>query len=146
MTWTTALPYFSEDELACKGSGIVALDPRFAAHLPALRASWGRPLFPTSVCRSPEHNESEGGHPRSLHLTENPVHPTEGCMAADIFWRNWSKDLKLEFAQLAWSLGWSVGLHDVFIHVDRRKDLGLAQSVFLYGSWSSPFSPGEVVV
>ncbi len=146
MSWTGALPYFTEKELACQGSGVILLDDRFAARLPALRAECGFPLIPTSVCRTPEHNEDVGGHLRSLHLTENPVHPTDGCMAADIYWELWSKEKKLKFAQLAWCLNWSVGLHDIFIHIDRRKDIKLQQAVFVYGSWSSPFNPGMVVV
>jgi len=145
--WTDALPYFPRHELECRGTGVIQLDARFAAALPALRVEWGRPLTPNSVCRSPQHNASEGGHPRSLHLTDNPAWPTNGTMAADIRWRGWSTDDQLAFARLAWSRGWSVGLHNGFCHVDRRGDLGLPelpQRVFLYGTWGDDFSPGDV--
>lgn len=147
MTWTQALPYFSESELACKGTGIIRLDSRFAAALPALRLAWGRPLSPISVCRAPLHNEAVKGHPRSLHLTENPVHPTKGCMAADIAWQSWPEQDQLDFARLAYKLGWSVGLHDGFIHVDLRKALNLPnllQAVFLYGGRWTGFNREEV--
>ena len=145
-TWTDAIPYFTRAELACKGTGTILLDARFAAHLPALRAAWGKPLVPTSVCRTREHNANVGGHPRSLHLTENPVHPTHGCMAADLAWRDWPTQRKLEFARLAFRMGWAVGLHDGFIHVDRRADVGLRKAVFLYGSeWSAPFDKEDVL-
>lgn len=147
MIWTEAIPYFSREELACKGSGIIKLDIRFAAALPALRADWGKPLNLLnggSVCRTPEHNASiPGAHPRSLHLTENPVHPTFGTMAADIPWREWAENEKLQFARLAYKKGWTVGLHDGFCHVDRRKEIGLRKIVFLYGAWSG-FSADEV--
>lgn len=140
-----AIEFFSERELACKGTGVIKLDPRFAEALPKLRRAWGSALSPTSVCRTPEHNTKVGGHPRSLHLTENPAHPSQGCMAADIAWRHWPTSQKLEFAKLAWSMGWAVGLHDGFCHIDRRADIGLKRTVFLYGTWSGAFSPGDVV-
>lgn len=151
MIWTGALPYFSERELACRGTGVIRLDLRFAAALPALRAAWGRPLDLTesgSVCRTPEHNLRVRGHPRSMHLTDNPVHPTHGTMAADIPWRGWAAADQLRFARLAYRMGWSVGLHDGFCHVDRRADLGLPnlpKAVFLYGDWSGNFGPDEVM-
>ncbi len=144
-TWTDAIPYFARAELACKGTGTILLDARFAAHLPALRAAWGKPLSPTSVCRTPAHNDSVGGHPRSLHLTENPEHPTRGTMAADIAWRDWPAQRKLDFARLAYRMGWSVGLHDGFCHVDLRRMIGLTKAVFVYGAWSAPFARDEVL-
>jgi len=142
--WTGALPYFSESELACKSTGVVRLDRRFAAALPALRAKWDKPLVLTSVCRTPEHNTRVGGHPRSLHLTDNPAHDTEGTMAADIAWRDWPQAEQLQFARVAYCMGWSVGLHDGFCHIDRRYDIELPKAVFLYGTWSG-FSRDEVL-
>jgi zinc D-Ala-D-Ala carboxypeptidase len=147
---TTAIPYFSITELQCKGTGVIKLDPRFADALPKLREAWGSALVPNSVCRTPEHNRSMDppGHPNSLHLTENPRWPTLGCMAADIRWRGWEPARQLAFARVAWGLGWSVGLHDGFCHVDRRADLNLKllpQSVFLYGTWTGSFGRDDVV-
>ena len=145
---TTAIPYFSESVLQCKGTGVIKLDPRFADALPKLREAWGSPLSPNSVCRTPEHNIREKGHPNSLHLTENPRWPTLGTMAADIRWRGWEPARQLAFARVAWGLGWSVGLHDGFCHVDRRADLNLKllpQSVFLYGTWTGKFGRDDIV-
>jgi hypothetical protein len=65
-------------------------------------------------------------------------------MAVDINWRGWRSDEKLSFAKLAYSMGWSVGLHDGFCHIDRRVDIGLSQVVFLYGKWSGEFSVTQV--
>lgn len=147
MIWSEEIPYFTRSELACKGTGIIRMDIRFAAALPALRLAHGGPLGPSSVCRTPDHNKAVGGHPRSLHLTENPKWPTNGTMAADIRWLGWSSDDQLDFAGLAWDMGWSVGLHDSFCHIDRRADLALPelpQHVFLYGSWAGAFSPNDV--
>jgi len=145
--WDGALPYFTETELRCRHCGELKLDLVFAAALVALRFQWGRPLTPTSVCRCFDHNQAVGGHPRSLHLTQNPVHRTAGTAAADIFWGDWSLPRQLEFAQLAYKLGFSVGLHRTFCHVDARAllDIGLKQSVFTYDKWDkSRFQEAEV--
>lgn len=145
MHWQSELPYFTESELECQcGCGELKLDRRFAAALPVLRLAWGGPLVINSCCRCRTHNQAIGGHPRSLHLIDNPVHDTDGTAGADIAWRNWPEQAKLRFARLAWSLGWSVGLHNGFCHVDRRKEAGLAQAVFLYGDWSDQFDPDDV--
>lgn len=145
MHYSNELPFFTRDELACQGTGIIKMDIHLAVHLPLLRLEWGKPLSPSSVCRTPKHNARVGGHPHSMHLTDNPKWPTDGTAAADIKWRHWPKDEKLRFAQLAWKRGWSVGLHDGFCHIDRRIDFGLQQAVFLYGTWSGAFDPDEVM-
>ena len=152
---TTPIRFFSHAELECKGSrvngrpgtGVIRMHPTFATELVRLREAWGRPVVPNSVCRTPAHNRAVGGHVRSLHLTENPHWPTLGCMAMDWPWRSWTKADQLAFARLAWRMGWSVGLHDGFCHIDRRADLGLRdlpQAVFLYGTWTGRFGPAEV--
>lgn len=139
---TTAIPYFSEAELRCKGTGIIKLDPRFADALPKLREAWGKPLSPNSVCRSPEHNKAVGGHPNSLHLTENPKWPTFGTMACDIRWRDWKLEDQQSFAELALSMGWRVGLHDGFCHLDRLLDIAPGSAkLFLYGTYTGPLYP-----
>jgi hypothetical protein len=146
---TTAIPYLSANELACKSSGVIKLDPYFAKSWPVLREKWGMPLTANSVCRTPEHNRKVGGNPNSLHLTENRAWPTVGSMAIDVAWSLWEKNEKLRFARLAWSFGWAVGLHDSFCHIDRRKDLCLSvlpQKVFLYGvNWSNQFNKADVI-
>ena len=145
MTWEKDLPYFDTNETQCKGSGVVKLDPNFAVHMPYLRHTWGGPLMLNSCCRSPEHNDAVGGHPRSLHLTDNPSHPSQGAMACDVRWASWPQKKQLRFARLAWSLGWSVGLHHSFCHVDRRADIGLDQAVFYYGAWHGGFTHHDVM-
>jgi hypothetical protein len=153
---TTAIEFFSHAELECKGSrkdnapgtGVIKLDPRFAAALPELRRAWNKPLTPNSICRTPEHNTKVGGNPNSLHMTENAKWPTIGTMAADISWRGWPVEEQLAFARVAWGMGWSIGLHNGFCHVDRRADLGLPnlpQSVFLYGEWANNFNRDDIV-
>lgn len=144
---TTALDFFPAHELACKGTGVIKMHPTFAAELPKFRRAWGKPIVPNSVCRTPAHNAAVGGHPSSLHLTENPKWPTVGAMAIDCPWRGWPATEQLRFARLAWAMGWSVGLHNGFCHLDRRADLGLRelpQHVFLYGQWDWRFAPADV--
>jgi hypothetical protein len=57
-------------------------------------------------------------------------------MAADVSWRTWDKQERMNFARLAYRQGWSVGLHNGFCHIDRRKDIGLQQAVFVYAEWN----------
>lgn len=63
----------------------------------------------------------------------------------DVRWRGVPVAEQLAFARLAWSMGWAVGLHDGFCHIDRRGDHGMARSVFLYGTWGGRFGPAEVM-
>jgi hypothetical protein len=46
-------------------------------------------------------------------------------------------------------MGWAVGLHNGFCHVDRRADLNLPdlpQNVFLYGKdWEGKFGRDDIV-
>jgi len=144
MEHRTELPYFTEEELACPSSGTLRIDSRAAAQLPYLRVTWGAPLYLNSACRSPAHNAKVGGHKFSLHLTENPKHPTNGCMAFDIRWRSMGVKDKLELARLCWKLGWALGFHDGFLHIDRRVEIGLPKIIFLYDEWAAPFSREDV--
>jgi hypothetical protein len=138
--WRGAIPYFAAEELRCKGSGEIALDLRFAAKLPALRAAWGAPLRLTSVCRSPAHNLAVGGHPRSLHLTRNEAHRLAGgTMAADIAWQHLMHNQRRELYRLALAQGWACGLNENFLHIDLRGALGMSVVTFHYPNWTRPF-------
>lgn len=131
-SWFPVMPYFKASELACKGSGDVHIDPSLAIHLPYLRHVWGKPLIITSGCRSPEHNESVGGHPNSLHLTSNPKHPTDGCAAVDISRYGWSEEEVKNFTALAAEYGWNYGVANTFIHIDRGQDFGISARSWTY--------------
>lgn len=131
--WRQALPFFERHELACKGTGALVLDPRFAVELQMLRLLWGKPLTVNSCCRSPVHNEKIGGHPRSMHLTV-PVHAGAlGTMAIDISVFGWLPDERNALVQIAKNRGWSVGSAKSFVHLDRRIDIGMARTDFSYG-------------
>lgn len=136
-------PHFKASELACKGSGVLRFNPDFLCHLKILRESVALKMYPTSCCRSPEYNKGVGGHPRSLHLTENNYHPTGGTMAIDIATHHYTlEELNIIFMK-ALDLGWSVGENTIineegkivegsFYHLDRRTDIGLPQKNFTY--------------
>lgn len=91
----------------------------FLNALELLRIGYDRPMIITSGCRSPEHNAAIGGHPRSLHLTENPHHNLQGACAVDIK-RPVGSDLH-RLLHAATSLGWSIGIAKTFVHLDKRS-------------------------
>ena len=128
----TGQVYFTHAELACKATGRVVLGFGFANALVALRRDFGRPMRVTSCCRSREHNDTVGGHYRSLHVYDDTYHQTGGTVAVDVAF---SDQLYLyDLVRLAVSTGWSFGINwpKRFIHLDRRGDFGLPSAVFPY--------------
>ncbi|MCC5809898.1 MAG: hypothetical protein JJU06_05945 [Ectothiorhodospiraceae bacterium] len=122
---------FTKDELRCKGSGMLRLAPGFADELKALRVTLNEPMVINSACRSDAHNRAVGGHPRSLHVCDATYWPTGGCCAIDV--RTTDAAYRARIIRLALNMGWSVGLHAAFVHLDRRSDYtSLEQSVFPY--------------
>lgn len=117
--------YFSDDELACKGSGLVMLDPRFEAALYIYRVQVDMTLHPSSCCRSLAHNRSVGGASSSYHLFEGVNDGRMGSLAIDLKVTDSVK--RAIMVSTALSLGWSVLIYDTFIHIDRRTDLGKEQ-------------------
>ena len=122
--------FFKEEELKCKGSGELLLAPGFLGELVWLRSIFGRPMVVTSCCRSPEHNKKIGGHPRSLHLTENEHWPTKGTLAIDI--ATPTEEYRWELLIVARENGWSVGHGKGFLHLDKRTHIGLPRAEFDY--------------
>lgn len=123
---------FTVAELACKGSGQVRLATGFAEKLVLLRLSWGRPMRLTSACRSSQHNAAVGGHPRSLHICDQPAHGLDGAAAVDVAVADITQAWELDF--IAKGLGWSVGVPKAgFLHLDRRDLAGLPRGLFGYG-------------
>jgi hypothetical protein len=126
------LEYFTHDELACPSTDEVKLGRDFGANLDALRREFGVPMRVNSCCRSKEHNESIGGHPRSLHVYDEPFHPTCGTIALDVDATIYNSGDWLRLINVAWEMGWSIGIAKTFIHLDRRIDIGLEQIIYRY--------------
>lgn len=128
------LPNFSAAELRCKGSGMLILAPGFGQALQGLRDALGQPMPINSACRSKEHNRAVGGHHRSLHVCDEPHHPTMGCCAVDVgFIDGMHDDIRSKLKSLAWERGWSIGHNPRFVHLDLRTVYaGLPQAQFNY--------------
>ena len=122
---------FSEAELADHDVGIVALAPGFENCLKELRIVFNEPMIVNSCCRSALYNVEIGGHSRSLHVWDDPHHPTGGTAAIDI--HNKDADYAERLIKTAWELGWSVGVANTFTHLDRRSDyIDYDQTKFYY--------------
>lgn len=123
---------FTDTELKCRcGCGLLKLHRGFRDELVALRMEFGRPMKVTSCCRCAKHNDSVGGHPRSLHVGDEPQHPEQsGTLAIDI--ATSSGLYRASLFALAWQRGWSLGWGNGFLHLDRRDWVGLPATSFDY--------------
>lgn len=101
--------HFNEQEFACKGDGMVYVEPDLVAKLEKLRQLVGKPINITSGYRSPWYNEKIGGVKNSRHTLGQ---------AADIVIPGLSPS---EVAKLAEQAGFGgIGIYDKdrFTHVD----------------------------
>lgn len=60
--------YFTEDELACQGTGECEMNEEFMEKLITLREEYNNPIIITSGYRHLAHNQSIGGAKNSPHL------------------------------------------------------------------------------
>jgi zinc D-Ala-D-Ala carboxypeptidase len=116
-------PSFTPDELACRGTGALLVDPRALDMLQSLRNRLGRPMIVTSAYRSPAHNARVGGAARSRHL--------QG-IAFDVRMDNHDPEAFVAQAR-------AVGFHGIgtyprqgFVHIDARPAAEAAV-------WGDPF-------
>ena len=122
---------FTFDELEDPDTGTVTLAPGFAGNLKELRLELNAPMIVNSCCRSRKYNAGSGGHPRSLHVWDEPFHPTNGTAAIDI--HNRGQEYADRLIATAWRLGWSIGVGSNFTHLDRRSDyIDYDQTKFYY--------------
>jgi hypothetical protein len=110
------MTYFPPSEQQCPCCRVMKLAPGFLEALDELRHAFGSPMKINSMCRCAARNEAEGGRPGSYHLITKPW----GCCAADVSTAGWPGTKKWEFARLAMERGFSVGIAQNFIHIDRR--------------------------
>lgn len=125
------IPYFTYKELACKATGKIVLAEGFAEKLVELRERFNKPMVITSCCRSSEYNRKIGGAENSFHIYDYPRYGLIGTCAVDVAIHDPTD--KGNLIAIAWQLGWSIGVHKNFVHLDRRADYTqLKQRVFGY--------------
>lgn len=122
---------FSRDELKCPATGEVRLDSAFAEALIILRVEYGVPMRVTSCCRSAAYNRQIRGHPRSLHVWNEPYHPVTGTCAIDIAMS--SGLMRRKLVRIAIEQGWAIGVGTNFLHLDFRRAAGLSPVLYGYG-------------
>ena len=127
----TGRTLFSHAELATRDTLEVRLATGFAEELIRLRVLFGRPMHVTSCSRTQAHNREVRGHPRSLHLMDNPVHDIDGTAAIDVRVDGGSPAVR-GLVVVALRLGWSVGLAKSFVHLDYRALANLPPAAFGY--------------
>jgi hypothetical protein len=113
-------PNFSKGELSCRHCGMAKFAPGFIQALQGLRDAFNKPMVINSACRCKAHNGAIGGHPRSLHVGDDPYHNTGGCCAVDIGIPDTRPMDREILAILAYERGWSIGHHPQFLHLDLR--------------------------
>ena len=125
------LDHFSRSELACPTTEKLRLAAGFGEALERLRVELDAPIYLSSACRSPSHNEKVRGHPHSLHLTVNDHWGTGGCCAIDAVATE--GDYRAKIISQALDQDWSVGVASNFIHLDQRsRYCGLPQVIYHY--------------
>lgn len=127
------LVYFKDKELQCPLTKKVHLAYGFGEKLDKLREAFGHSMIVNSCCRSFEYNNKIGGHEHSFHVYDVPYRDTGGACAIDISTRFMDNFLREKLVFIACLQGWSIGLGDGFLHLDRRVDYTiLPQTVFEY--------------
>ena len=129
---------FTAKELASSDTGEVEIEPAFYDRIKVLRIKYNRPMYVTSCCRTIAHNIKVGGHPRSLHLTNN--HAWRGHDGKNL--KTCAMDIRMppgadlhRFMSQALALSFSVGLNRFksFVHIDLRTAvLNKDPKVFIY--------------
>jgi len=122
--------YFTEEEMQCKGTGVVKLAPGFGDTLMDLRIEFNAPMSVISGCRSTAHNKRVGGAQDSFHIYDKA--DGIGTCAVDVATPD--AQYRTRLVKLALSKGWCVGIKRTMVHLDRRTDYYPAykQVIFVY--------------
>lgn len=129
---------FFHKELACRSHDPKAMQGAIP-EITRLRFSMFRDcldesIVPNSVCRSGQHNRSlNGAAAKSNHIFDEPVWRNDGCIAMDIRTRNREPEYKDRLVELAWKMGFSVGIYNTFVHIDDRTFTDGRRQSFWYG-------------
>jgi len=99
--------FFQPEEMACKGTGKLTVEPRLLGYLDLLRLRFGSPIIVLSAFRSSYHNAFVGGAPFSSHLR---------AVAVDLSIVGQDKK---QMEQLAREIGFTgFGYYRTFLHID----------------------------
>ena len=103
--------YFTPEEIACKGTGLILIDFDAISKLDELRDIIKEPFRPNSAYRSAVHNKNIGGSRNSMHLQGKAFDiPIKGKMTRE----------KLHI--VADHVGFTgIGDYDTFVHVDTGR-------------------------
>ena len=104
-------PNFSPQEMACRGTGKLAVNERAMDMLQSLRDVAGKPFIIRSAYRSPEHNKAVGGAKASKHME---------AIAFDIDMTNHFPDEFIAAAEAAGFNGIGTYPNSNFLHIDAR--------------------------
>jgi hypothetical protein len=125
--------FFSDAELRCTHCGMLKIHRGFRGELEGLRGELGLPMKITGPGRCKAHNEAVGGHPKSLHIMDEPQHEgQQGMLGVDVETPNGVYRGRL--FSIAWKRGFSIGWNakKKYLHLDRRDLIGLPQTSFDY--------------
>lgn len=123
--WKQRWPNFSPQEMACRGTGKLAVNERAMDMLQSLRTAAGKPFIIRSAYRSPEHNKRVGGAKASKHME---------AIAFDIDMTNHVPDEFIAAAQAAGFMGIGTYPGSNFLHIDARP---------APARWGKPFPPRQ---
>jgi zinc D-Ala-D-Ala carboxypeptidase len=99
--------YFKPQEMACRGTGKLTVEPRLLDNLDILRSRFDSPLVVLSAFRSSYHNAFVGGAPLSFHVQ---------AKAVDLSTRGQDR---LLMERLAKEIGFTgFGYYRTFLHID----------------------------
>ncbi len=99
--------YFKPQEMACRGTGKLKIEPRLLDNLDILRSRFDSPLTVLSAFRSSYHNAFVGGAPFSSHLK---------AIAVDLSIVKQDKKLMEQIAKEEGFTGF--GYYRTFLHID----------------------------
>ena len=116
--------HFTMDEMADPMTGDLKLADNFIVELEGLREEYAHPIIVTGGCRSNSRNDwlrrrGYAASPNSFHLMENFKYKTGGCCAIDAARPNGL--ILHRLIEIALAREWTVGLGNIFIHLDRRS-------------------------
>ena len=101
--------YFQPEEMACRGTGKLVVEPRLLDYLDLFRLRLGGPVVVLSAYRTPYHNAFVGGAPFSYHIQ---------AKAVDLSTRGQDRLLMERLAKEIGFMGF--GYYRTFLHIDIR--------------------------